>query len=87
LRNSAIPLVTVFLPMFIGTATGSIFVEAMFRVPGLGNYFVSSIRTRDYPLEMALILMITVMFCIAYLISDILYAWLNPRIRHGGRRK
>jgi len=87
MRNSAIPLVTVFLPMFIGTATGSIFVEAMFRVPGLGNYFVSSIRTRDYPLEMALILMITVMFCIAYLISDILYAWLNPRIRHGGRRK
>lgn len=87
LRNSAIPLVTVFLPMFIGTATGSIFVEAMFRVPGLGNYFVSSIRTRDYPLEMALILMITVMFCLAYLISDIVYAWLNPRIRHGGHRK
>ena len=42
-------MVTVFLPMFIGTATGSIFVEAMFRVPGLGSYFVSSIRTRDYP--------------------------------------
>jgi len=87
LRNSAIPLVTVFLPMFIGTATGSIFVEAMFRVPGLGSYFVSSIRTRDYPLEMALMLMLTVMFCLAYLISDILYAWLNPRIRHGGPRR
>lgn len=86
LRNSAIPMVTVFLPMFIGTATGSIFVEAMFRVPGLGSYFVSSIRTRDYPLEMALMLMLTVMFCLAYLISDILYGWLNPRIRHGGRR-
>lgn len=87
LRNSAIPMVTVFLPMFIGTATGSIFVEAMFRVPGLGSYFVSSIRTRDYPLEMALMLMLTVMFCVAYLISDILYAALNPRIRHGGQGK
>ncbi len=86
LRNSAIPMVTVFLPMFIGTATGSIFVEAMFRVPGLGAYFVTSIRTRDYPLEMALMLMITVMFCLAYLLSDIAYAWLNPRIRHGGRK-
>lgn len=85
LRNSAIPMVTVFLPMFIGTATGSIFVEAMFRVPGLGSFFVSSIRNRDYPLEMALMLMLTVAFCLAYLISDILYAWLNPRIRHGGR--
>ena len=87
LRNSAIPMVTVFLPMFIGTATGSIFVEAMFRVPGLGSYFVSSIENRDYPLEMALILMVTLMFCIAYLISDIAYAWLNPRIRLGDGRQ
>ncbi|MBT7448068.1 MAG: ABC transporter permease [Tateyamaria sp.] len=81
LRNSAIPMVTVFLPMFIGTATGSIFVEAMFRIPGLGAYFVSSIVTKDYPLEMALILMITVMFCFAYFLADIAYAILNPRIR------
>jgi ABC-type dipeptide/oligopeptide/nickel transport system permease component len=84
MRNAAIPLVTVFLPMFIGTATGSIFVEAMFRVPGLGAYFVSSIENRDYPLEMALMLMITVMFCLAYLISDLAYAVLNPRIRVSG---
>ncbi len=85
LRNAALPMITVFLPMFIGTATGSIFVEAMFRVPGLGAYFVSSINLRDYPLEMALILMITFMFCVAYLISDIAYALVNPRIRFGGR--
>lgn len=84
LRNAALPMVTVFLPMFIGTATGSIFVEAMFRVPGLGAYFVSSIELRDYPLEMALILLVTLMFCIAYLLSDIAYALLNPRIRFGG---
>lgn len=85
LRNSAIPMVTVFLPMFIGTATGSIFVEAMFRVPGLGSYFVSSISNRDYPLEMALILMLTLAICVAYLLSDIAYGLLNPRIRVGGR--
>jgi ABC-type dipeptide/oligopeptide/nickel transport system permease component len=87
LRNAALPMVTVFLPMFIGTATGSIFVEAMFRVPGLGAYFVSSIKLRDYSLEMALILMITMMFCVSYLLSDIVYALLNPRIRVGGGRK
>jgi len=85
LRNSAIPMVTVFLPMFIGTATGSIFVEAMFRVPGLGAYFVSSIESRDYPLEMALVLIITLMFCVAYFLADIAYALLNPRIRLGGK--
>lgn len=84
MRNSAIPMVAVFLPMFVGTATGSIFVEAMFRVPGLGSYFVSAINTRDYPMEMALMLMITVMFCVSYLLSDIAYALLNPRIRISG---
>jgi ABC-type dipeptide/oligopeptide/nickel transport system permease component len=83
LRNSALPMVTVFLPMFMGTATGSIFVEAMFRIPGLGSYFVSSIENRDYPLEMALVLMFTIGICLAYLISDLVYAWLNPRIRIG----
>ena len=84
LRNSAIPMVTIFLPMFVGIATGSIFVEAMFRVPGMGAYFVSSIDKRDYPLEMALMLLITMLFCISYLISDVLYALLNPRIRIDG---
>jgi len=87
LRNAALPMVTVFLPMFIGTATGSIFVEAMFRVPGLGAYFVSSIELRDYPLEMALMLLISLLFCLSYLVSDILYALLNPRIRFGGGRQ
>jgi ABC-type dipeptide/oligopeptide/nickel transport system permease component len=77
-------MVTIFLPMFVGIATGSIFVEAMFRVPGLGAFFVSSIDKRDYPLEMALMLMLTMMFCVSYLISDILYAVLNPRIRIDG---
>lgn len=87
LRNSAIPMVTIFLPMFVGIATGSIFVEAIFRVPGLGAYFVSSIDKRDYPLEMALMLMITMLFSVSYLVSDILYALLNPRIRiSGGER-
>jgi oligopeptide transport system permease protein len=84
MRNSAIPMVTIFLPMFVGIATGSIFVEAMFRVPGLGAFFVSSIDKRDYPLEMALMLLLTMLFCVSYLVSDVLYAVLNPRIRIDG---
>jgi len=84
LRNAAIPMVTIFPAMFVGIATGSIFVEAMFRVPGLGAYFVSSIDKRDYPLEMALMLLISAMYSLSYLMADILYAVLNPRIRVGG---
>ncbi|HEX4296838.1 MAG TPA: ABC transporter permease [Devosia sp.] len=87
LRNAAIPMVTIFPAMFVGIATGSIFVEAMFRVPGLGAYFVSSINKRDYPLEMALMLLISGLYSVSYLLADILYAVLNPRIRvEGGNR-
>jgi ABC-type dipeptide/oligopeptide/nickel transport system permease component len=78
-------MITIFPAMFVGIATGSIFVEAMFRVPGLGAYFVSSINKRDYPLEMALMLLISAMYSVSYLIADILYAVLNPRIRMEGR--
>lgn len=84
LRNAAIPLITVFFPVLIGITTGSIFVEAMFRVPGLGSYFVTSIQKRDYPLEMALILLLTILVGIAYLITDLVYYLLNPRIRIKG---
>jgi ABC-type dipeptide/oligopeptide/nickel transport system permease component len=84
LRNAAIPMVTIFPAMFVGIATGSIFVEAMFRVPGLGAYFVSSINKRDYPLEMALMLLISALYSVSYLAADILYAILNPRIRIDG---
>jgi ABC-type dipeptide/oligopeptide/nickel transport system permease component len=84
LRNAGIPMVTIFPAMFVGIATGSIFVEAMFRVPGLGAYFVSSIDKRDYPLEMALMLMISALYSVSYLVADILYAILNPRIRVDG---
>jgi ABC-type dipeptide/oligopeptide/nickel transport system permease component len=84
LRNAGIPMVTIFPAMFVGIATGSIFVEAMFRVPGMGSYFVSSIDKRDYPLEMALMLMISALYSVSYLVADILYAILNPRIRVDG---
>jgi ABC-type dipeptide/oligopeptide/nickel transport system permease component len=87
LRNAAIPMVTIFPAMFVGIATGSIFVEKMFRVPGLGAYFVSSIDKRDYPLEMALMLLISALYSLSYLIADILYAVLNPRIRVEGNAR
>jgi ABC-type dipeptide/oligopeptide/nickel transport system permease component len=87
LRNAAIPMTTIFFPMFIGIATGTIFVEKMFRVPGLGNYFVSSIFARDYPMEMALVLLLTLGVGVAYMITDILYTLLNPQIRLSGRSR
>jgi ABC-type dipeptide/oligopeptide/nickel transport system permease component len=80
-RNSLIPLLTIAMPLAAAVITGSIFVEGIFRIPGLGGYFVSSILSRDYPMEMTLMLMGTALMGSAYLLTDIAYLLIDPRIR------
>jgi ABC-type dipeptide/oligopeptide/nickel transport system permease component len=82
-RNALIPCVTVLLPEIPNILTGSIFIEAAFRIPGLGRFFVTSTFTRDYPMIMALVLLIATLWGITYLLTDILYTFLDPRIRFG----
>ncbi len=83
LRNAAGPIITVIAPMLPGILTGSVFIESIFNVPGLGAYFVSAIETRDYPLELTLILFITVFTILAYLVSDLLLVVFDPRVQLG----
>ena len=84
-RNALIPILTIMLPMFTGIMTGSIFVEKIFRIPGLGGYFVTSIYKRDYPLEMTLMLFIIVSLALTYLVIDIFYTIIDPRVRLWGK--
>ncbi len=81
LRNAWRPIITITLPLLPGVMTGSIFVEDIFGVPGLGSFFVSSISKRDYPLELALIFIIAILYGVLFVISDILYVLLDPRVR------
>ena len=82
MKNSLIPLMTIMGPMLPGVLTGSLFVEGIFRIPGLGQFFVTSIFERDYPMIMALTLLVAVLIGITYLITDILYAIVDPRVRY-----
>lgn len=84
-RNALIPCVTILLPEIPNILTGSIFIEAAFRIPGLGRFFVTSAQTRDYPMILALVLLIAVLWGVTYIITDILYTVLDPRIRIAGR--
>lgn len=81
LRNAMIPLLTVLGPQIPNLITGTIFIESIFRVPGLGKFFVTSILRRDYPMIMALLLLVAVVWSLVYLITDILYAVVDPRVR------
>jgi len=82
LKNSLIPVVTILGPMFAALITGTFVTEQIFGIPGLGRYFVTSITNRDYPVIMGTILLYAVFLVIANLVVDILYAYLDPRIRY-----
>lgn len=86
LRNALIPMITVLLPQIPNLLTGSIFIEVTFGIPGLGKFFVTSIFNRDYPMIMACVLLVAFLWGITYLITDVLYTVIDPRIRVGGAR-
>ena len=82
MKNALIPMITVFGPLIPDLITGSIFIEAIFRVPGLGNYWVTSTVDRDYPMIIGLTMMWAVMIAITYLITDVLYVVIDPRVHY-----
>lgn len=82
LKNALIPVVTLLGPMFAAVGTGSFFVESIFRVPGMGRYFVQSMTGRDYPMIMAVVLIYGAFLALMNLVVDLLYGALDPRIRY-----
>ena len=84
LRNAMIPVITMLGFSLAGIAFTSFIVERFFGIPGIGNLFIESIFARDYPIINAVIIIGTTMFVAANLIVDLLYPWLDPRIRLGG---
>ena len=80
LKNSLIPVLTYFGPMLAYIVTGSLVVEQIFAVPGIGRAFVSSITNRDYPLIMGTTIVLATLIVIMNLITDILYKVVDPRI-------
>ena len=82
LRNACIPVVTVLGPLLAGLVTGSFVVETIYAIPGVGRLFVDSIADRDYGVIMAVMLLYSVAIAVMNLVVDIVYAWVDPRIRY-----
>lgn len=80
LRNALIPIVTYVGPMTAYILTGSLVVESVFTIGGLGSKFVSGITNRDYPMIMATTIFLATLMVIANLISDLVYKLVDPRI-------
>ncbi|MBS4212143.1 MULTISPECIES: oligopeptide ABC transporter permease [Neobacillus] len=84
LRNALIPVVTVLGPLAVGLMTGSLVIENIFGIPGIGEQFVKAIMVNDYPVIMGTNILFAALFVVIILVVDILYGIIDPRIRISG---
>jgi oligopeptide transport system permease protein len=82
IRNALIPVITILGPIFAFLITGSLIIETIFTIPGIGAFYITSIGTRDYGLIMALTVLFAVTIAVMNLVVDIAYAFIDPRIRY-----
>ena len=85
LRNAIMPVITVLGPLFAALITGSIVVEKIFAVAGLGEYFVSTITEQDYPMIMGITIFYAALIILSILVVDIIYGLIDPRLKIAGK--
>lgn len=81
LKNALIPVATILGPLLAAVLTGTFVVELIFVIPGLGKVFVDSVSARDYTMIMGVTILYSVFLIIGNILVDIMYTWLDPRIR------
>ena len=81
LPNALIPILTIIGMQFGSLLGGAILTETVFSIPGIGRLVVESIKMRDFPVVQGGVLYIAVVYCIMNLVVDLLYAWVDPRIK------
>lgn len=89
LKNAMIPVITVIGIRFGGCLGGSVMTESIFSIPGLGKFMVDAIKQRDYPIVQGGVLLIALTFGVINLVIDIIYAFIDPRIKsqYGSKKK
>ncbi|MFQ5345957.1 MAG: ABC transporter permease [Mariprofundus sp.] len=85
LKNAMLPIITLLGLSIPGLIGGSVIVEQLFSLPGMGLLFFESVLSRDYPLVMGITVIGAVLTLLGNLIADLSYAWVDPRIRHGAK--
>jgi len=86
LRNALLPIVTILGLSLPGLVGGSIIVESIFAIPGMGQLMVQAVFERDYPVIMGNLVIVATLTLAANLVADVTYSFVDPRIRVGGRR-
>ena len=87
IRNSCIPVLNIIVPMFANVLGGSLVVENIFAIPGMGSLMIKSINANDHYLTIAILLIYSLVSLMTVLIVDLLYAVIDPRVRMGGKKQ
>ena len=85
LKNSLMPVITVMAGLLVGLLTGSLVIEQMFSIPGVGGLLTNAISANDYSVVIALSFVYSAIYIVVMLILDILYCVIDPRVRLGGK--
>lgn len=83
LRNALIPVVTAAGLIVVGLLTGAVLVEVTFGLPGLGSLLVAAVTQRDLPVIQGIVLILAIFVVLMHIAIDVLYTWIDPRIRFG----
>jgi oligopeptide transport system permease protein len=86
LRPALLPVISYLGPAIAGMISGSVVIERIFSIPGLGSYFVQGALNRDYTLVMGVVIFYGVLILVLNFLVDLIYAWLNPKIRYDEKR-
>ncbi len=82
LRPALLPVISFLGPATAGLISGSVVIERIFSIPGLGSYFVQGALNRDYTLVMGVVIFYGVLIIVLNFLVDLIYAWLNPKVRY-----
>ena len=80
LRNALFPMITMVGSAFPAAISGSVIIEVIFSIPGMGRLMYMSILSRDWPVVFAMVMLAAALTVVGYLISDLLYRWVNPTV-------
>lgn len=87
IRNAILPAITILGPQIATIVVGSFVIESIFAIPGLGQYFVSSVSDRDYTMIMGQTILVSALYIISLFVVDIVYSLVDPRIRVTGDKR
>nr|HQU60136.1 ABC transporter permease [Saprospiraceae bacterium] len=81
-RNSLFPIITMFASIFPAVFAGSVVIEVIFNIPGMGKLTIDAIFQRDWPVVYTVLMLSAILTMAGILLSDILYAWVDPRVSY-----